>query len=246
MYLKLKIFYNFLRKIMTSSIEVTKSLLPMGISCYTILVSDIYEKIKFIDMELTDEIRLCFMKRYLNIFLTNTENHECNIMFQLTEEQQLFDSSEKVEVDPWWIRLCWRSFLKHNELVNDKVLLSCGRPNVKTTSEIVIDMANDAVRLLSEKKYIETVELLKPGLKYNDNKYFNIIPYNMACAYSLLKDKENMFLYLEMAIESGYKDWKHARTDSDFEEYFNHPRFVSCIEKMKSKAEDVEVKLSSC
>lgn len=39
--------------------------------------------------------------------------------------------------------------------------------------------------------------------------------YNQACYYSLLKDRTNALAYFKRAIQSGYKDYNHAKTDSD-------------------------------
>lgn len=222
---------------MSSTIEVRKSIVCKNCVCYTILVSDIYDKIGDVNGDVTVEIRLCFMRKYLNIFLLDQ-----NIMFELTDGIQTVNNSEKVEVDSWWIKLSWESCLKQHELIKDKLLLSCGRP------EIINDLINSSVNLIDEKKYLETIELLTTGLKYRNDINFNILAYNMSCAYSLLKDEENMFLYLNMAIESGYKNWKQAKTDVDFEEYHNNPQFISTVEKMRqnSKNEDVTVQLSSC
>ena len=120
---------------MSSSIEVTKSLLYVNRACYIIRVSDIYEKIENINDKLTAEIRLCFMQKYLNILVLDTEEDD-DVTFELTEEIHTLNCSGKIEVDPWWIKLCWLSFLKEHELITAKSLISIGRPKIKIIDEI--------------------------------------------------------------------------------------------------------------
>lgn len=233
---------------MTDTIEVYKSLLSNCCVCYTINVSDIYHKIENIDKDIDDEIRICFMQRYLNIFIVNHETNGESITFKLTEESILSDNLEKVDIDQWWIRLCWKTFLSEHEAMKDKVLLLCGKPNVQTITEIIVDLINNSNKLICEEKYTNAIELLKTGLKYDTNEHFCVLVYNMSCVYSLLRDEENMFHYLDIAIEYGYNNWKQVRNDPDFEEYYSHPNFIAIIDKMQfnSKSKDVKVESFSC
>jgi dienelactone hydrolase len=49
--------------------------------------------------------------------------------------------------------------------------------------------------------------------------------YNIACCYSLIKQPDKSFEYLEKAVGAGFSDFDHAKTDSDLANVRADPRF---------------------
>lgn len=57
--------------------------------------------------------------------------------------------------------------------------------------------------------------------------------YNIACLYSLLKQKEKAIIWLNKAVDAGFGDIEHVKTDPDLQFFHEDPRFGSVIAKMK-------------
>ena len=53
--------------------------------------------------------------------------------------------------------------------------------------------------------------------------------YNIACCYALLGDKENAIKWLEKSFDMGFRDLKHAQTDSDLQSLHHDPRFLRIV-----------------
>jgi protein O-mannosyl-transferase len=53
--------------------------------------------------------------------------------------------------------------------------------------------------------------------------------YNMACSYSLLKNKKEMLIALKKVIEQNPKFKSNAKSDTDFKEYWNDPDFIELV-----------------
>lgn len=53
------------------------------------------------------------------------------------------------------------------------------------------------------------------------------ICYNLSCLYSLQNKKEKAIKWLRRAIENGYSDWTHLKTDPDLENIRNSPYYRS-------------------
>ena len=58
--------------------------------------------------------------------------------------------------------------------------------------------------------------------------------YNLACSYSLLKEKAHAFTALERAIELGYRDLEHMAADPDLENLRSDPRWNDLLDVVKS------------
>lgn len=218
-----------------SSIKVTKSIITEEIQLYSILIKDIYDNIKELESTFTEELKQFYMDKCLNIIVANNRKIGEDIGFNITDAYTVRSDilSDEVDVETLWIVLCWNSFIKEHELSFNKQLISISRPKIKSVSEIIETMVNESHSLLNDKKYTECIELLKEGFKYKHHRFFKIIVYNISCAYALLKDDENTFSYLNMAIESGYNDWKNAESDPDFKEYYENKTFIDLVAKMR-------------
>lgn len=199
---------------------------------YSISIRNLYDRFD-------DHLKEKFDSNYLDKnFVVMINENNCNVDFRIADNH-LVDvnsiSSDLVEVDEYWIKTCWKTFCIQLDLIKSKSLIYSTKPNIKSEIEIITDIIDTSIRLISCKKYNESIELLKTGLKYDKHEDFNIILYNMSCTYSLLKNEEETFIYLNKAIEAGYNNWKHAIMDSDFENYNTHPNFILALNKMKSK-----------
>jgi tetratricopeptide (TPR) repeat protein len=58
--------------------------------------------------------------------------------------------------------------------------------------------------------------------------------YNLACSYSLLKEKARAFTALKRAIELGYRDLEHMAADPDLENLRSDPRWNDLLDVVKS------------
>ncbi len=64
------------------------------------------------------------------------------------------------------------------------------------------------------------------------------ILYNVACAYSLLGEKERALDCLEKSIDNGFTHKEWVENDPDFTVLRGHPRFQSMLERLLPKAAD--------
>jgi tetratricopeptide (TPR) repeat protein len=60
-----------------------------------------------------------------------------------------------------------------------------------------------------------------------------LIPYNLACAYAMLGQKEAAFTQLDLAVSRGFKDVATMSTDTDLVSLHNDPRFEAALTKAK-------------
>ncbi|WP_310391488.1 transglutaminase-like domain-containing protein [Hymenobacter sp.] len=58
---------------------------------------------------------------------------------------------------------------------------------------------------------------LAPATKQNFSNLLADVHYNKACYYALLKDRPNAVRSFERAVSSGYRDYNHAKADSDLD-----------------------------
>lgn len=112
--------------------------------------------------------------------------------------------------------------------------------------EIFSIQKNDSLNLLvSQKKYKEAIQLTDNWLSVYDNLAINIkkkfysilgsLHYNNACMYSLLKNKEKALTEFDKAIQTGYKNYGHIKTDTDLDFIRKEKRFVEIMEVLKQK-----------
>ncbi len=62
--------------------------------------------------------------------------------------------------------------------------------------------------------------------------------YNAACLYSLMGNKEQALHYLRKAFESGYRDFAHARRDTDFDNVRSSKEFEAIVSEFEQKAQE--------
>lgn len=64
--------------------------------------------------------------------------------------------------------------------------------------------------------------------------------YNAACAASLANDKNNSIKWLEIAINNGFDNLNHIKTDSDLENIRKEKKFNKIITELQKKTELIE------
>ena len=62
-----------------------------------------------------------------------------------------------------------------------------------------------------------------------------VVHYNLACSYSLLKHTPEALEELERAMELGYDDYVHLRSDKDLDNIRGEPRFKTLVKRLLQK-----------
>jgi tetratricopeptide (TPR) repeat protein len=76
-------------------------------------------------------------------------------------------------------------------------------------------MHEQAIAFLRDKRYDESVAAYEKILQINPDDMIAL--YNIACAYSLMGDKEKALQYLARSIDAGYMDFGHMERDTDLD-----------------------------
>ncbi|MFC2709920.1 TPR end-of-group domain-containing protein [Hoylesella oralis] len=100
-----------------------------------------------------------------------------------------------------------------------------------------------------QKDYVNTVKTLRTMLqeldklqltKAEQEKYQELVRaaknnsyYNLACSYALQNKKKEAIEAFKKSIEYGYKDYRHALTDTDFDGIRNDKRFKQVLETIR-------------
>lgn len=99
-----------------------------------------------------------------------------------------------------------------------------------------IELKPDYLFALNNKGYaLFKLEKYKEAIIYFDklkkiNPEYHSLWFNIACTYSLMKNKEEMLKNLKKAIELDKKYKELAPKDKDFQEYWNDPDFIKLTE----------------
>jgi len=80
------------------------------------------------------------------------------------------------------------------------------------------------------KNYKEAIKITEQEIKKHNPLNYKIY-YNLACFYSLDKDKDNAIKYLELAIKNGFKDFEKIKTDSDLDYIKAEEKYKKLINK---------------
>jgi hypothetical protein len=94
-----------------------------------------------------------------------------------------------------------------------------------------------------KKDYVQAVSVMKEvyreyfrqndSIQSSNNGVFTNLCYNLACAYSLSLQKDSAFAYLQLALDHGYKNYRWAIKDSDFDNIRNEERIKEIMAKLK-------------
>ncbi|MGE0434640.1 MAG: PDZ domain-containing protein [Planctomycetota bacterium] len=97
------------------------------------------------------------------------------------------------------------------------------------TSRRINEMNNQGVELLREKKYEEAIERFEAMLQVVPDSMYAL--YNLACAYSLLNQREKAVEYYERSLYAGFVDWDHIAGDTDLNNIRDHPKYIELWSK---------------
>lgn len=103
------------------------------------------------------------------------------------------------------------------------------KPIEKLTPEQMRQLHSQAIKLLQEGKYDESIELYGKIVANSPEDF--IAHYNLACAYSLKGDLSAALDALETSIEAGYSDFAHMERDSDLDNIRNESRYKSLLSR---------------
>jgi tetratricopeptide (TPR) repeat protein len=67
-----------------------------------------------------------------------------------------------------------------------------------------------------------------------------IVFYNLACSYALLNQTRAALVALTQAIDFGYDDFEHLKTDTDLENLLKDERFQQYIKQLEKKKKPVK------
>lgn len=87
--------------------------------------------------------------------------------------------------------------------------------------------SNKGKALFGLKRYDESLEAFQEALKLNFDDADSL--YNVACLYSIKKDKDNAVKYLKKAVKLDESLAERAKKDKDFEELWNDDNFKEIV-----------------
>lgn len=93
----------------------------------------------------------------------------------------------------------------------------------------------EAQNYIAAKQWDKAIASLEQALKELDPKDPNVpvTMYNLACAYSMTKQKAAALRWLEKALENGFSEFTHIEGDPDLDNVRGMKQFKTLIEKYK-------------
>ncbi len=99
------------------------------------------------------------------------------------------------------------------------------------TRILIARLNQQAIEAMQTGDYDEAIEYLNKILKLNPNS--DVALYNLACIYSLRKEKEKALEYLKKSIIAGFIDWKHISQDTDLDNIRDMPEYKKLMSNKK-------------
>lgn len=100
------------------------------------------------------------------------------------------------------------------------------------------DLIKKADSCYEAKNYKVSTNYFEKAIKSKPESKKNF--YNAACAASLANDKKNSLKWLEIAINNGFDNLNHIKTDSDLDNVRKEKKFNKIITKLQKKTELIE------
>jgi C-terminal processing protease CtpA/Prc len=94
------------------------------------------------------------------------------------------------------------------------------------------EIASRALEAYQKKDYARSAELFEAAMKYGDPRIDN--HYNAACSYALTGQKEKAFEILREAVDLGFYQAEHIRSDSDLQSLRQAPRWPALLAKAEA------------
>ncbi len=86
----------------------------------------------------------------------------------------------------------------------------------------------------AKKLYLDTIQKIRADNKDEAREAALRLWYNLACHAAIAERRDEAFEYLDQAVEAGYTDAKHMRTDEDLKSLRNEARFDKLVAKAKA------------
>ncbi len=103
------------------------------------------------------------------------------------------------------------------------------------------EIMDAAIKEHSAGNYDKAIELHKKMLAFGDEGV-RLGNYNLGCAYSLKKETDKAFEYLNKAVDAGFLDVNQFESDDDLANIKGDPRFVTLIARVKNGGKPVDDK----
>jgi hypothetical protein len=104
-----------------------------------------------------------------------------------------------------------------------------------------ITLAKQGYKVYEDKDYAKSVEIFEQAFKLEKPKPSDL--YNAACAASLAKQTDKAFDFLSKAIDAGFNNFGHIKSDTDLSSLYKDDRWKEIIAKIEKKQADELVKL---
>ena len=82
--------------------------------------------------------------------------------------------------------------------------------------------------------YLDTLQKIRAEKKDETRKAATRLLYNLACHAAIAERRDEALEYLDQAVQAGYTDAKHMRTDDDLKSLRNEARFDKLVAKAKA------------
>lgn len=100
------------------------------------------------------------------------------------------------------------------------------------------DLIKKADSCYEAKNYKVSTNYFEKAIKSNPESKKNF--YNAACAASLANDKKNSIKWLNIAVENGFDDLNHIKTDSDLDNIRKEKKYEKIVAELQKKNELIE------
>ncbi|MEY4541206.1 MAG: hypothetical protein RLZZ306_2963, partial [Bacteroidota bacterium] len=102
-------------------------------------------------------------------------------------------------------------------------------------------LAKQGYKVYEDKEYAKSVEIFEQAFKLGKPKSSDL--YNAACAASLATQTDKAFNFLGQAIDVGYSNLGHLKSDTDLVSLYQDNRWKEIIAKIEKKQADELAKL---
>lgn len=120
----------------------------------------------------------------------------------------------------------WDSFISALQILeNDYQKYYLAKDYVRTESilkQMIVSTDNLTLSEQEQKEFQSTIKMIKANVYYN-----------LACVNSLLNKKQQAIADFGKAIDFGYSEYQHAKTDSDLDNVRSDKKFVASLSRIK-------------
>ncbi|MEW5818378.1 MAG: hypothetical protein AB1798_23690 [Spirochaetota bacterium] len=89
-----------------------------------------------------------------------------------------------------------------------------------------------------KKDYLKAIDFYHLLFKAGKNDFDDL--YNLACCYGQVGDEKRAAKYLKLAVEEGFTDINHIKSDSDFEKVKNSPKFKEVMSEIAANSDKTD------